>query len=260
VWLRGLIKPEPGNAIAHIDWHAQEFAIAAYLSGDQRMIEAYASGDPYLAFAKQCGAVPPDGTKHTHKAARNMFKTVVLGVGYGMEADALAGRLGILPLEARELLQKHHETYPAFWRWAQNNVDAAMLGVDARTVFGWTLCTRGDANPRSIRNFPCQATGAEMMRIACCLATERGIRVCAPVHDALLIEAPVDEIEAAVAEMQEIMRTAARIVLAGFELRTDAQITRFPDRYSDPRGADFWDRVMKRLAMRERRKHAGAVG
>ena len=35
-----------------------------------------------------------------------------------------------------------------------------------------------------------QANGAEMLRLACCFATERGVRVCAPVHDAILIEAP----------------------------------------------------------------------
>ena len=34
VWLRGLIKPEPGNALAYIDWSQQEFGIAAALSGD----------------------------------------------------------------------------------------------------------------------------------------------------------------------------------------------------------------------------------
>jgi hypothetical protein len=39
---------------------------------------------------------------------------------------------------------------------------------------------------------------AEMLRIACCLATERGVSVCAPVHDALVIEAPVDQIDDAV--------------------------------------------------------------
>jgi DNA polymerase family A len=245
VWLRCLIKPEPCSAIAYLDWSSQEFGIAAMLSGDSAMQAAYLSGDPYLAFAKQCGAVPPDGTKQTHKATRDLFKTVVLGVGYGMEAEALAGRLGILPLMARELLLKHKETYPKFWRWAQNMVDAFMLGLDARTVFGWTLSSKGDGNPRSIRNFQMQAHGAEMLRIACCLGTERGIRICAPVHDAILIEAPANEIEQAAAQMQNYMRTASRIVLGGFELRTDAEITRYPDRYSDPRGVVMWDRVTR---------------
>ena len=130
MWLRGLIKPEPRSAIAYIDWSSQEFGIAAVtVRRRARCRQAYVSGDPYLAFAKQCGAVPPDATKQTHKATRDVFKTVVLGVGYGMEAEALAGRLGILPLEARELLQKHRETYPQFWRWAQNIVDAVHAGV-----------------------------------------------------------------------------------------------------------------------------------
>ena len=34
VWLRGLIKPKPGTALAYIDWSSQEVAIAAALSGD----------------------------------------------------------------------------------------------------------------------------------------------------------------------------------------------------------------------------------
>jgi hypothetical protein len=46
VWLRSLIKPDPGYGLAYIDWSQQEFAIAAVLSGDLKMIEAYESGDP----------------------------------------------------------------------------------------------------------------------------------------------------------------------------------------------------------------------
>jgi DNA polymerase-1 len=78
---------------------------------------------------------------------------------------------------------------------------------------------------------------AEMLRLACCLATERDIQVCAPVHDAVLISAPLDRLEADVGRMQEAMREASRIVLNGFELGADAQIVRYPDRYMDERGA-----------------------
>jgi hypothetical protein len=73
-----------------------------------------------------------------------------------------------------------------------------------------------------------QANGAEMLRLACCLGTERGIEVCAPVHDAVLICAPLDRLEADVARTQEAMREASRIVLDGFELGTDARIVRYP--------------------------------
>ena len=98
-------------------------------------------------------------------------------------------------------------------------------------------------NPRSLRNFPMQANGAEMLRIACCLATERGIEVCAPVHDAVLICAPLDRLEADIAATRAAMAEASRIVLAGFELNTDVKIVRWPDRYMDPRGVEMWNRV-----------------
>jgi hypothetical protein len=45
--------------------------------------------------------------------------------------------------------------------------------------------------------------------------------------------------------MQDAMREASRAVLNGFELVTDAEIVRYPDRYADPRGAVMWERVMK---------------
>jgi DNA polymerase I len=97
VWLRGLIKPPPGYGIAYIDWQQQEFGIAAALSRDPLMMDAYRSGDPYLAFAKQAGAAPADATKSTHKAVRDQFKSTVLAVQYGMGADALAQRIGQPP-------------------------------------------------------------------------------------------------------------------------------------------------------------------
>jgi hypothetical protein len=93
-----------------------------------------------------------------------------------------------------------------------------------------------------------QANAAEMMRLAACLATERGVEVCAPVHDAFLICAPIDRIDEDVGKMRAAMAEASRIVLDGFEIRTDVNVVRYPDRYMDPRGAVMWTRVMGLLA------------
>ena len=101
-----------------------------------------------------------------------------------------------------------------------------------------------------------QANGAEMLRLACCLATERGIEVCAPVHDAVLICAPLDRLDADVARMQDAMREASRIVLDGFELGTDAKVVRYPDRYMDERGTVMWERVMKLINEQQERRAA----
>ena len=88
-----------------------------------------------------------------------------------------------------------------------------------------------------------QANAAEMLRLASCLATENGVRVCAFVHDAVLVEAPLDEIEGVVQRTQEAMATASRIVLGGFELRSEAKIIRYPNRFEDDRGKRMWDMV-----------------
>ncbi|MEI7774913.1 MAG: DNA polymerase, partial [Verrucomicrobiota bacterium] len=245
VWLRGLIKPPPGYGLAYIDWQQQEFGIAAALSGDPLMKEAYRSGDPYLAFAKQAGAAPPDATKATHKVIREQYKACVLAVQYGMGAEALAGRIGQPPIQARELLRLHWETYRVFWRWSDATVDHAMLTGSLHTVFGWRVQVSANVNPRSLRNFPMQANGAEMLRLACCIGTENGIEVCAPVHDAVLIVAPIERLDYDIARMQDAMRDTSRVVLGGFELGTDADAVSYPDRYADPRGAVMWDRVMK---------------
>jgi hypothetical protein len=242
-WLRSLIKPGPGRAVAYLDWSQQELAIAAALSGDARMQEAYRSGDFYLTFAKMAGAVPPDATKRTHAAERDQFKTVALGVLYGLSAEGLARKLAVPPCTGRELLRMHQETFRTFWRWSDRVEMQAMLTRELRTVFGWAVLVGPDANPRSLRNFPMQANGAEMLRLACCLATERGIQVCAPVHDALLIEADASDIETAAARAQEAMREASELVLPGFPLRTEAKIVRYPDRYFDQRGRAFWEVV-----------------
>ena len=248
VWIRGLIKPPPGFGVAYVDWSQQEFGIAAALSGDSSMIRAYSSGDPYLTFAKQAGQVPPEGTKDSHRRERELFKQCALAVQYGMGTDGLAARIGRGRAEARELLNLHRRTYPVFWRWSDAAVDFAMLKNFLPTVFGWTVHVEGDANPRSLRNFPMQANGAEMLRLACILTTETGIRVCAPVHDALLIEAPLEELDATVAKTQELMAEASRVVLDGFELRSDAKAVRHPNRYMDPRGERMWNTVWRIVA------------
>jgi len=250
VWLRGLIKPPPGHGVAYVDWKQQEFGIAAALSGDPGMLAAYQTGDPYLAFAKQAGAVPADAITETHSAQRELFKQCILAVQYGMEAKSLALRIGQPSIVAHDLLRAHRETYRQFWRWSDAAIDRAMLHGELHTVFGWHVRVGENPNPRSLRNYPMQANGAEMLRLACCLATERGIEVCAPVHDAMLICAPLETLDSDVAATRLAMTEAATIVLGGFPLGTDTQLVRYPDRYIDKRGTVMWNRVISLATQR----------
>lgn len=251
-WLRGLIKPQPGYGLVYVDWSQQEFGIAAALSGDKNMQEAYMSGDPYLAFAKQAGAAPADATKVSHVAIREQYKACVLAVQYGMKEESLGRRIKQPTVYARELLKMHRRTYPDFWRWSDAALDYALTRGRLWTVFDWRIHIGDDANVRSLRNFPMQANGAEMLRLACCLAVEAGIRVVAPIHDAVLIEAPLEELDAVTCRMQECMRRASATVLAGFELRADVKVIAYPERYVDERGVAMWGIVNELLADIER--------
>jgi DNA polymerase-1 len=173
-----------------------------------------------------------------------------------MGETGLALRIGQAPIVARNLLRAHRETYRTFWRWSDAAVDCAMLHGSLSTVFGWHIHVDENANPRSLRNFPMQANGSEVLRIACCLATESGVEVCAPVHDALLICAPLDRLDADVETTRACMAEASRIVLDGFELGTDAHVVEHPERYMDGRGAVMWDRVTRLIAERHAQEEA----
>ena len=83
-WIRGFIKPGPGKFLAYIDYSQQELGIAAALSGDRKMQEAYRSGDPYLRFAQMAGAVPTNATKKSHPEERTAYKVGMLAVQYGI--------------------------------------------------------------------------------------------------------------------------------------------------------------------------------
>ena len=243
-WARGLIKPRKGRAVGYLDYEQQEFGIAAALSGDSAMMDAYRSGDAYLEFARQAGTVPRDATKQTHGTVRNQFKVCSLAVQYGMATASLARSLGQPEVTARHLLELHRQTYPEYWAWSQAAVDRAMLTGRLHSVFGWVIHVGENVNARTLQNFPMQANGADMLRLACCLMTERGIQVCAPVHDAVLIESDTDQIDQEVEHAQAAMQEASGVVLAGFLLRTDAVVVRHPDRYMDDRGAEMWRSVM----------------
>jgi hypothetical protein len=261
-WLRSLIKPGPGMAVAYIDYSAMEFMLAAsesdgHCGPDNLMLAMYQSGDPYLSYCKKIGIVPDTATKKTHGAIRDKYKNMLLAVQYGMSSNTLAGRLGVSTFEAHIMLSQHHEQFSQYWAWSDDFVQHALQTGIMCTAFGWH-CRTGitEFNERSIRNWPIQACASEILRIACILGTRHGIKLLGPVHDAVLIEAPIERIEADVALMQEIMRRASRIVLnrdrtGTHELRADATIVRYPDRYSDPRGVAVWNRVIELLGQQQ---------
>lgn len=245
-WLRPLVKPAEGRAVAYLDWSSQEVAIAGALSGDKALLEAAKAGDPYITFAQMAGLIrDKDATKETHPRERALAKTCLLGANYGLGVKSLAHRTGITGSDAAHLLWRLGQTFPRFTRWSKDVVDMAQQRGYLKTRLGWRVHVQTDTRETSMRNFLIQATGAEMMQLACCFASERGVSVAAPVHDALLLEGPSDTIAESVEVMKEAMDDASRQVLNGFVVRIDQEVTCWPDRYPvDPSDHAMWERIL----------------
>jgi hypothetical protein len=97
-----------------------------------------------------------------------------------------------------------------------------------------------------------QSTGADILRLSCIRLMEAGIKICAPVHDAILIEVTLDALEEQVAIAQHIMEQASRDLLNGAACRVDADIIKYPDRYMDTkRGLGMWNTVMRAIGRPE---------
>ncbi len=259
-WTRRLIRPETGRALGYIDWEQQEFGIAAQLSSDPAMREAYESGDPYLAFARQAGAVPPGATRQSHARERGLYKTCALAVLFGQTAAGLATGTGLTMSAAENLMRDHRRLYWRYWEWQEKNWATFQFFGRLVTPFGWRLNRFPDEEQlvsperrrrmlrklrNSASNFPMQAVGSELMRTAAILMQEQGIRICAPVHDAFLIEASSESIESAAKSACEAMSDASAEVLGGYRLRSEARI--FCGRFQDSKGEGFWNKIISIL-------------
>jgi hypothetical protein len=258
-WIRFLVTPAPGRALVHRDYCQQEVRIAAVLSGDAALLEACESGDVYLGIAQALGFVDSSisiASMDVDAAAglasvRALFKIVVLGIQYGLGAKSLAIMTGLSLFEAGEIIARLRAQFRTFEMFTRSVADHAGLNLEITTALGWYMRTPPGTNPRTIRNFPVQATAAEIMHVACVLAERRGIEIVAPIHDAFLVEAPADQIEDAAVALDRIMRDAAAVVLRGYELPTDFKIIRPGERYFEKRGVEMWNTVNDLLAQTE---------
>lgn len=263
-WLRCLMKPEPGYEITTIDYASQEFAIAAAMSRDINMINAYKSGDPYLYFAKLAGAVPQDGTKEEYKTERDTFKAVVLGLQFGLGvvnlSSSLSKTLGrnVDVEETSELINKHKRAFSTYWQWKDSRLDlyyqhkipmilghnVSELYMDGRDAGDmWTL---GPDNPRplSVANFPVQGTGASIMRSAVIEAWQRGIQVLAPLHDAIYFIHRAEDREETIRIASECMGNAVSKFM-DLDIRLDIETYTHEDDYVPAKGRKDFEKFSK---------------
>jgi DNA polymerase family A len=234
----------------YLDWKTQEVAVAAALSGDEALRDAYLAGDIYYDLARICGLTnDPDRKrwKDQNPEVRSRMKALQLAIGYGMGVPSLAKGLDRHPLVASAIIEKHRQAYPRFWQWRADMVQTAMLDRRIESAFGWPLRISSSPNKRTLYNFPMQSNGAEMLRLAAWRLCEAGIVPNMLIHDGILIEARSKE---EIAHTIEIMRAAGRDVCNGLEVGVDVdQMLEGGARYRDKRpvAKQMWDTIMNAL-------------
>ena len=200
-WMRSLCVPTQWYAVCAIDYSSQEFLLGALLSGDDKMFDAYVSGDVYLAYGKEIGVIPKDGTKKTHEKERDAQKPVILGWQYWVSGHGLCIQLNEQlgenrydPDSAQLLLDKLDSIYWKFAEFRNKTIDEYTMRKYVRLHDGFYMW--GDnPNHRSVGNMPVQGAGAAIMRKAVQLAQDAGLDVIQTLHDALYIMFPKDDLD-----------------------------------------------------------------
>ena len=232
------------------------------MSGDPALIADYLAGDPHLQFAIRSGLAPEGATKETHGEIRNLIKPVSLGIPYGISKYGVAIQTGKSLRWAAEVLAKWRHTYPKFIEWQQNTVAQAIFDRQIVSPLGFPMAVHENTSKRALANYMHQASGADMMRLAAIAAHEVGIRICAPVHDAFVVMAPVNELDDAISTMMRIMMKASAVVTGGLEIPVERSFEiRWPDCLGDVRkekakGQALWTEIKGLVQGELRQKRA----
>ena len=248
--MRSFMLFPPDTIGCYLDWRSQEIGVAAALSDDCALKRDYAAGDIYHALALRCGFTDepnPIRWKDQEPAQRQRMKALQLGINYGMGTRALARGLDRHPLIANAIIERHKQAYAPYWEWRANMVQTAMLERRIESVFGWPLRLTASPNQKTLYNFPMQAGGAEMLRLATVRLCEARIVPIMLIHDGILLEETDNE---KIEHAMEIMLAAGRDVCNGFEIGVDVdQKLTGGDRYRDKRpvAQKMWSTMMRAL-------------
>jgi hypothetical protein len=236
-----------GSALAYRDFKQQEVRIAAAKSEDMELLAVCEAGDVYNGIARQLG----------YAENRPLFKTVVLGILYGLEAQSLAWRAGISIAEAAEILARLRARFHAFEEFCSTVRDHAGLDMVLATNFGWTMNCPPGTSRRVLRNWPIQAAGAEIMHIFTILAERRGLPVCATIHDAVLAEGDPVCIHDISRDLDRCMGDASELVIHHRLPTDDGGGPIMPgQRFYDEKGESMWNKINELIDNLEQRKSA----
>ena len=221
--IRGAFVSDEGNKIISADYSQIELRLIAEISDEENMIKAFQEGqDIHASTASKLFKVPLD---EVTKTQRSQAKTVNFGIIYGQSAFALAEQTGLSRTEAKQMIDEYYKTYPKLKEFMTEQVKKARELGYVETILGRrrhlkdinsnNFVVRGHAERNAV-NAPIQGSAADIIKIAMIKIDEElqsqkmKTKMLLQVHDELIFEAPINEVETAENLIKKEMESAIK--------------------------------------------------
>ena len=224
--IRSAFVAEPGCKIVSIDYSQIELRLTAHMARETTLQQAFHDGlDIHAITASQMFGVPLEGMD---PMVRRNAKAINFGIIYGISSYGLANNLGIANAEAKAFIDQYFERFPGIKTFMSEAKKFAVDHQYVETLFGRRIhvpgikdtnfAKRGFAERQAI-NAPIQGTAADiikraMIRMPSALKSA-GLtgKMLLQVHDELLFECPVAEVDTLTAVAKSVMEGACEPVV-----------------------------------------------
>jgi len=236
---RAIIAPK-GFVLLAADYSQIELRIAAFLSGDEKLIEYFREGqDIHTAVAAQVFDVPPE---MVDKEMRRRAKAINFGILYGMGANALAEATGTTRKEAQSYLDEYFKRFSGIAHYVEATKAAVHAKGYTETWFGRRRYFEGVRSPlpyivaqaeRMALNAPIQGTQADIIKIAMARidsvlntrSMQDDVFMICQIHDELMFEVRKDTLDDTVPLIRETMESVMTLEdTKGVSLKVDVEV------------------------------------
>lgn len=228
--IRGAFVAGEGKKIISADYSQIELRLIAEISGEDNMIKAFQDGeDIHASTAAKLFNIP---LEEVSKIQRSQAKTVNFGILYGQGAFALAEQTGLSRSEAKQMIEAYFETYSKLKAYMADQVKKAREIGYVETILGrkrhlkdissGNFVVRAHAERNAV-NAPIQGSAADVVKVAMIKIQKEfekeklQTRMLLQVHDELVFESPVEEVELAVniikMEMENAIETQVPLLV-----------------------------------------------
>jgi DNA polymerase-1 len=220
-----------GNAFISADYSQFEIRVAAALSGDEGMIDAFnRDADIHVETAALVYGIKPE---EVTKQQRYEAKAVNFGTMYGQGPHALSLLVGIDFGAARQFIQRYFEVRPKLKEYIDKTKELAKEQGYVENIFGRRRPTPDvnssnfavrEAGYRAAVNMPLQGTAADLMKMAMVQVAEKlpkDAKLLLQIHDSILVETPEKQAEAVGKILKETMESVYKLPV---KLKADISI------------------------------------